>query len=90
MSLADSAEREHIRVAVRVWCFVQEDDGLSREDPVPVFVESKDLNGGGKRDGDGSLVFDLKRDEAPLFTFKSDPYAKDWSTSVRVEVKEVT
>jgi hypothetical protein len=89
VSLSDEADRDLVKVLVRVTCFVQEDEGISKEDPVPVHLESKDLDGGGKRSADGGLIFDLERDSHPVFIFKSEPYDRDWSTNVRVHVEEV-
>ena len=89
VALADDADRQKVKVAVRVNCLVQEDDGVSKEDPVPVVLHSDEVNGSGTQSADGSIVFELERNASPLFAFKSLPYARDWTTHVQVQVEEV-
>lgn len=89
VALADDADREKVKVSVRVNCLVQEDEGFSKEDPVPVKLHSDEVNGGGTTADDGSVVFELGRNANPLFVFKSEPYSRDWTTYVQVQVEEV-
>ena len=89
VALADDADRQTVKVAVRVKCLVQEDDGVSKEDPISVSLHSDEVNGDGAHQEDGGIVFDLGRDASPLFAFKSDAYIRDWTTHVQVQVEEV-
>jgi hypothetical protein len=89
VSLSDEADRPRVKLLVRVTCLVQEDDGLSREDPIPVELKSDDLNGSGTADEAGNITFDLDQGTAPVFQFSSLPYSKDWTTQIQVEAEEV-
>lgn len=88
VSLADDAERDKVRVAVRVECLVQEDEGVSKEDPIDVTLQSDEINGKGKSSA-GGIIFDLDHDSRPLFKFRSAAYTPDWTTHVQVHVEEV-
>ena len=89
VALAEDANREKVKIAVRVRCLVQEDDGVSKEDPIPVVVQSDEISGLVAATTDGGIVFELKGKANPLFTFKSNPYARDWTTVVQVDIEEV-
>jgi hypothetical protein len=89
VALADEADRPKVRVAVRVKCLVQEDDGVTSEDPISVTLHSDEVNGSGSTTADGGIVFELERDAKPLFTFKSATYVPDWTTHVQVQVEEM-
>lgn len=89
VSLADDADRPKVKVAVRVKCLVQEDEGVSTEDPIAVTLHSDEVNGNGSVAADGGIVFELERDAKPLFTFKSATYVRDWTTHVQVQVEEM-
>ncbi len=89
IALAEDAGREKVKVVVRVNCLVQEDDGVSKEDPVPVHLHSDEVNGSGTTTAGGGVMFELEREANPLFVFKSDAYARDWTTHVQVQVEEV-
>jgi hypothetical protein len=89
VALAEISDRDEVKVSVRVSCLVQEDEGLSKEDPIAVELFSDELNGAGTMAPDGGIVFDLQRNLSPLFTFKSHPYAADWTTHVQVFVEEI-
>lgn len=89
VALADDADRPKVKVVVRVKCLVQEDEGVSTEDPIPVALRSDEVNGSGSAAADGGIVFELERDAKPLFTFKSAAYVRDWTTHVQVQVEEV-
>lgn len=89
VSLADDADRPKVKVAVRVKCLVQEDEGVSTEDPIPVALRSDEVNGSGSVGADGGIVFELERDAKPLFTFKSAAYVRDWTTHIQVQVEEM-
>lgn len=87
VALADDADRDKVKVAVRVECLVQEDDSVSKEDPIEVTLQSNEVNGKSK---DGAVfTFDLDRDSRPLFEFRSAAYPPDWTTRVEVRVEEV-
>jgi hypothetical protein len=89
VSLADDADRPTVKVAVRVKCLVQEDEGVSTEDPIAVTLHSDELNGMQVPSSDGGIVFELERDAKPLFKFQSAAYVPDWTTHVQVQVEEV-
>ncbi|PIL46635.1 hypothetical protein CR105_00280 [Massilia eurypsychrophila] len=89
VALAENSDRDKVKVSVRVNCLVQEDEGLSKEDPIPVELQSDELNGTGIKGADGGIVFELQRSLNPLFSFKSQPYAPDWTTHVQVLVEEI-
>ncbi|MBS1998254.1 MAG: hypothetical protein JSS86_18145 [Cyanobacteria bacterium SZAS LIN-2] len=89
VSLADEADRPKVKVAVRVKCLVQEDEGVTTEDPIAVTLHSNEVNGSGSVTADGGIVFELERDAKPLFTFKSAAYVRDWTTHVQVHVEEM-
>ena len=89
VSLADEADRPKVRVAVRVKCLVQEDEGVTTEDPIAVTLHSDEVNGSGNVAADGGIVFELERDAKPLFTFKSAAYVRDWTTHISVQVEEM-
>jgi hypothetical protein len=89
VSLADDADRTTVKVAVRVKCLVQEDEGVSTEDPIPVTLHSNEVNGNSIAAADGGIVFELERDAKPLFTFKSAAYVRDWTTHIQVQVEEM-
>lgn len=89
VALADDADRPKVKVAVRVRCLVQEDEGLSTEDPIAVTLRSDEVNGNGSAGSDGSISFELERDAKPLFTFKSAAYVRDWTTHIQVQVEEL-
>jgi hypothetical protein len=89
VALADNSDRDNVRVSIKVGCLVQEDEGLSKEDPIFVDIYSDDLNGSGTPDSNGVIIFKLERNASPLFSFKSQPYARDWTTHIQVIVEEV-
>lgn len=89
VALADDADRNKVKVSVRVNCLVQEDEGVSKDDPIAVELHSDEVNGGGAKAANGSVVFELERNTNPLFVFKSASYARDWTTHVQVQVEEV-
>jgi hypothetical protein len=89
VSLADDADRPKVKVKVRVKCLVQEDEGVSTEDPIAVTLHSDEVNGNGSVAADGGIVFELEGDAKPLFTFKSAAYVRDWTTHVQVQVEEM-
>jgi len=87
ISLADGADRATVTVSLRVKCLVQEDEGYSTEEPIDVSVQTSEVKSAGA--ADGAIVFELERDANPLFTFKSAAYARDWSTSIQVQVEAI-
>lgn len=89
VALTEDAGRDKVKVMVRVNCLVQEDEGISKEDPIPVQLHSDEINGSGTPAPGGGVMFELERDANPLFIFKSDSYARDWTTHVQVQVEEV-
>jgi hypothetical protein len=89
LSLAEDAEKKRINAAIEVECLVVEDEGLSREDPIQVNVSTKDVEYHVDKENPSRLYVKLEKDVQPLFTFKSDRYQTDWSTTVSVNVEEV-
>jgi len=89
IALAEDADRDNVKVSVRVSCLVQEDEGVSKEDPIAVTVHSEELHGAGTKVNGDSIVFELKRSSSPLFSFETKPYTPDWTTHVQVQVGEV-
>ena len=89
VALVDDANRASVRVVVRVKCFVQEDEGVSKEDPIPVTVRNEEGNTRFSVNSDGGIVLDLTRALSPLFSFQSAAYERDWTTQVQVEVEEM-
>ena len=89
VALADEADRDSVKVSVRVTCLVQEDEGVSREDPIAVHLSSTELNGAASKTTDGSMEFELKKNANPLFVFRSDAYTPDWTTHVQVQIEEL-
>jgi len=87
VALADDADRDKVKVAVKVNCLVQEDEGVSKEDSIDVMLQSTEVKG--KFKNTAALTFELDRDSRPLFMFKSAAYPSDWTTRVEVHVEEV-
>ena len=77
ISMADDADRPKVKVVVRVKCLVQEDEGVSTEDPISVSLHSDEVNGSGSAAANGGIVFELEREANPLFTFRSAAYVRD-------------
>jgi hypothetical protein len=88
LSLADDAEKDRAKLMLNVECLVVEDSGVSREDPVPVRVKTSDVKYKEDKEKSGALVFTLEEDSSPEFSFSTDSYPADWTTRVRVIVKE--
>ena len=89
VALAEDADRDKVKIAVQVRCLVQEDEGLSKEDSIPALLHSDEINGSGTTTAEGAVIFELRRDESPLFEFKTDSYNRDWTTHVQVHVEEI-
>ena len=86
--LGDDADKKRADVSVEVECLVVEDEGLSKEDPVPTALSTTDVEHKADEDKPGRLFFSLDKDSKPVFTFRTDIYQPDWTTRVRVLVKE--
>lgn len=88
VALAEDAGRTRVKVLVSVRCLVQEDEGLSKEDPVPVKLhcDGVEMDQGALN---GRVVLELDRESRPAFTFKSEPYDRDWTTHIQVQVEEI-
>jgi hypothetical protein len=89
LGLADGADRESVKVSVRVSCLIQEDDGVSKEDPIEVKLQSNDVVNLDTTSSSDLITFQLCRNQFPVFNFKTEPYARDWTTHVQVHVEEV-
>jgi hypothetical protein len=90
LALADTADKPHAKVSVEVECLVMEDEGVSKEDAIPTAVATTDVEHKTDKEKPGRLIFKLERHTKPLFSFKSDAYRSDWTTRLKVSVKEVT
>lgn len=88
IGLSEHADRNQIRVRVAVHCLVQEDDGVSREDPVTVHLHSDDPALEGPSQG-SELLFKLTKSSNARVSFTTDPYAPDWTTHLQVDVQEI-
>ena len=89
VALTDESERKSINVVLRVDCLVQEDEGVSRDDPVAVQLESNDVEHTSEPGSQGKVRFTLGRDEKPVFSFRTGRYAPDWTTRIEVSVEEM-
>jgi hypothetical protein len=76
-------------VALHVECLVQEDEGVSRDDPVTVQIESNDVDYTHDAKVPGKVYFTLGLDEKPNFSFRTARYEPDWTTRIEVNVEEV-
>lgn len=89
LSLADDADKKHVKLTVKVECLVVEDGGVSKEDPIPVQLKTADVKHKELKDKPGALVFTLEEDSTPEFAFSTNIYPPDWTTRVCVLVKEI-
>lgn len=88
LSLADDADKKHANVSVEVECLFVEDEGVSREDAIATEVTTTDIKHTTDKDNPGLLLLKLDHDSKPLFSFRTGVYRPDWTTRVRVLVKE--
>lgn len=86
--LGDDADKKRADVSVEVECLVVEDEGVSKEDPIPTSLSTKDVEHETAEDMPGRISFNLDKDSKPVFTFRTDIYQPDWTTRIRVLVKE--
>ncbi len=89
VALADDADKKQAKVSVEVECLVVEDEGVSREDPIMTTLTTTEISHKEDKDKPGRLVFKLDQDIHPVFNFKTDVYRPDWTTRIRVLVKEI-
>ena len=86
--LGDDADKKRADVSVEVECLVVEDEGVSKEDPIPTSLSTNDVEHAAAEDMPGRISFNLDKDSKPVFTFRTDIYQPDWTTRIRVLVKE--
>jgi hypothetical protein len=89
VALTGNSDRGPIKVALHVECLVQEDEGVSRDDPVTVQIESNDVDYTHDAKVPGKVYFTLGLDEKPNFSFRTARYEPDWTTRIEVNVEEV-
>lgn len=88
LALADDADKKQATVSVEVECLVVEDDGVSKEDPIATKVTTADVSCKDVKDKPGAVEITLDQESKPMFSFSSGVYRPDWTTRVRVLVKE--
>lgn len=90
LGLADDADKKKIRVSVEVECLVVEDDGvISREDPIMTTVKTDEVPFEVDKERPSAVLIRLSKDIKPVFSFRSVNYRSDWTTRVRVLVREI-
>jgi len=89
LALAEDVEMDSARVIVTVECLIVEDEGISLEDPVPTSVSVDGLKTRTDRTT-GGIICDLVRESRLLFRFKTKAYPLDWTTQIRVSVREMS
>lgn len=89
VALAGNSDRTSVKVALHVECLVQEDEGVSRDDPVAVQIESGDVDYTPDAKVPGKVYFPLGLDQKPNFSFRTGRYEPDWTTRIEVNVEEV-
>lgn len=90
LGLGESADKQQTQVSVEVECLVVEDESVSKEDPITTSLSTVDVEYDADQDNPGCIVFRLDKDSKPVFTFTTGIYRPDWTTRIRVMVKEST
>lgn len=82
----DKNSVKHVRV--RLALLVQEDEGLSKKDPIEVKLRLVSNTLDASANADGSWVLSLAVSNKAEFEFSSAAYNPDWTTHVQVMVEE--
>lgn len=90
VALASGSDKERVCASIDVQCLPIEGGRPAKEDPISVRIIAEN---GDEHFIDpalpGRVIVDLSESTRYTFSFVSDPYPADWTTSVAVLVKEV-